>query len=35
VSNRWERRIRALQSYDIAVAIVVAVGMAAAYPLLW
>jgi len=37
MSNSWERRIRALrpQSYDIAVAVAVAVGLAAAFPLLW
>ena len=37
MSNLWERRIRNLrpQSYDIALAICVAIGLAAAYPMLW
>jgi len=34
VSHRWERHIRTFQSYDIAIAVVVAVGLAAAWPLL-
>lgn len=33
MSARWERHVRTFQSYDIAVAIAVAVGLAAAWPL--